>query len=81
MSELLRLEGVTKSFGKVRVLSGTGFLLAGTVMMLLMNRHDTNVLNFTMATCIVKDTVARSPARTRTARRALPNPLSSAEIS
>jgi uncharacterized Tic20 family protein len=33
--------------------AGTGFLLAGTVMMLLMNRQDTNVLNFTMATCIV----------------------------
>ena len=33
--------------------AGTGFLLAGTVMMLLMNRPDTNVLNFTMATCIV----------------------------
>jgi hypothetical protein len=33
--------------------AGTGFLLAGTAMMLLMNRQDTNVLNFTMATCIV----------------------------
>jgi hypothetical protein len=33
--------------------AGTGFLLAGTVMMLLMGQPDTNVLNFTMATCIV----------------------------
>jgi hypothetical protein len=33
--------------------AGTGFLLAGTVMMLLMGHPDTNVLNFTMATCIV----------------------------
>ncbi len=32
---------------------GSGFLLAGTAMMLLMNRAETNVLNFTMATCVV----------------------------
>lgn len=31
---------------------GIGFLIAGTVMMALM-RTDSNVLNFTMATCIV----------------------------
>ena len=34
-----------------------------------------------MATRKVKDTVTRSPACTRTARRARSNPLSSAEIS
>jgi hypothetical protein len=33
--------------------AGAGFLLAGTVMMLLMGHPDTNVLNFTMSTCVV----------------------------
>lgn len=32
---------------------GYGFMAAGVVMMLLMGKDNTNVLNFTMATCIV----------------------------
>lgn len=33
--------------------AGTGFLLAGTAMMLLMGKAETNFLNFTMVTCVV----------------------------
>jgi hypothetical protein len=32
---------------------GTGFLVAGTIMMLLMGEAKTNYLNFTMVTCVV----------------------------
>lgn len=32
---------------------GSVFLLAGTAMMLLMGKDETNFLNFTMATCVV----------------------------
>jgi hypothetical protein len=32
---------------------GTGFLVAGTAMMLLMGDAQTNYLNFTMVTCVV----------------------------
>ncbi len=33
--------------------AGTGFLVAGTAMMLVIGRDELNVLNFTMATCVV----------------------------
>ncbi len=32
---------------------GTGFLVAGTAMMLLMGDADTNILNFSVVTCVV----------------------------
>lgn len=37
----------------VYLCAGVGFLVVGTGMMLLMTRPETNVLNFTMGTCIV----------------------------